>query len=70
MVPPESPVNEPELKAGPLGTNVLGPFILLNVIVVAVTTASPENVAEPVTLVAMAGVTNAAVPRATKLKRE
>src|SRR6185437_15764395 len=70
MVPPESPTKSPVLNAAPLGTNVLGPFTLVHVIVLLVTTASPEKVDDPVTLVAIAGVIKPTVLKATKLKRE
>ena len=68
MVPPVSP--EKSLVAGP-GTNVFAPpFVLVKVIVVAVTVATPPKSADPVTLVAIAGVTKHAALKATKLKRE
>lgn len=65
-----NPVKSPLKVLGSPGTNVFAPFTLLKLIDVEVTTASPEMSAEPVTLVAMAGVTKAAVLKATKLKRE
>jgi hypothetical protein len=70
MVPPVRPVKSPLRVLASPGTKVFAPFMLVKLIDVAVTVASPEMSAVPVTLVAIAGVTKAAVLKATKLKRE
>lgn len=70
MVPPVSPTNEPLKVLLSPGTNVFAPFILVKLMLVVVTVASPPISPEPVTLVARAGVTKAAILKATKLKRE
>jgi hypothetical protein len=70
MVPPVSPEKSPVL--GLPGTYELGVFdpVELKKIPPLFTVALPEKVAVPVTLSAMAGITKAAVLKATKLKRE